>query len=63
MKVRAIRLLSFWASSRHRRESEENRGDQAPENPDGTRNTKTGKRWVLREGEGAEPTHCGQARE
>jgi len=57
------RLLNFWASSRHCRESEENRRNQAPENPNGTRNPKTGERWVLREGEGPEPAHRGQARE
>jgi len=63
MKVRAIRVLSFWASSRHCRKSEENRRDQAPENPNGTRNTETGERWVPCKGERPEPAHRGQAGE
>src|SRR6185436_20946313 len=61
--VGAIRVLSFWPGGSNCRESEENRGDQAPEDPNGTCNTETGECWVLRKGERAEPAHRGQARE
>ena len=50
-------------SGRYCRKREENCCDQAPENPNSTRNAKTGERWILRKGERAESTYCSQTRE
>ena len=53
--VGAIRLSSFRPSGSNCRESEENCGDQAPEDPNGACNTETGERWVSRKDERRDP--------
>ena len=62
IRVHAIRLLGFWPSGSNCRDSEENRGDHAPEYPNGTGDTETGERRVLRKGERPKPAHRSQAR-
>src|SRR5215470_15335024 len=58
-----ICLSSFGVQRRHCWKSEKNRSDQAPENSDGARDTKTGERRVACKSERAKTTHRGQTRE
>src|SRR5437762_7678457 len=49
-------------SRRHRRQREENCGDQAPENSNRARNAQAGKRRISRKSERTETAHRGQSR-